>query len=70
MLVAISSHGLFHNAKKNNGLWNFLELQKATGEQSHDLLNFREISQVGYETFVLTKLLNAQLQQRPFGESG
>ena len=58
MLEAISNHGLFHSAEENNGLWNFLQSQKASSEQAHDLLKFREIGQTGYEAFILSKLLN------------
>ena len=58
MLEAISNHGLFHSAEENNGLSNFLQSQKASSEQAHDLLKFREIGQTGYEAFILSKLLN------------
>ena len=58
MLEAISKHGLFHNAEENNGLWNFLTAQKASSEQAHDLLQFREIGQAGYEALISSKLLN------------
>ena len=58
MLQCISNHRLFHNTEENNGLWNFLCSQKASSEQAHDLLNFREIGQAGFGSFVLAKLLN------------
>ena len=58
MLEAISKHGLFHKAEENNGLWNFLTAQRASSEQAHDLLQFREIGQAGYEALISSKLLN------------
>ena len=59
MVAAISNHGLFHNTEENSGFWNFLESQKGSAEQAHDHFNFREIGQVGYESFILTKLLKS-----------
>ena len=42
-LKAISNHGLFHTAEENNGLWNFLQSQKASSEQAHDLLKLTRL---------------------------
>ena len=39
-------------------LWNFLECKQASLEQSYDLLNFRNIGQEAYESFVSTKYLH------------
>ena len=39
------------------GLNNFLQNKKATPEQSHDLLNFRDIGQTAFENYVSSKLL-------------
>ena len=39
----ITAHGLFYKETENNGLWNVFKGVKATNEQTHDLLNFREI---------------------------
>ncbi len=39
-------------------LWNYLECKQASLEQAHDLLNFRNIGQEAYESFVSTKYLH------------
>lgn len=65
MLTAIDSHGLFNDSEEKQGLWNFLESQQASSEQSHDLLKFREIGQAGYKSFVLTNLLNSPSTAAP-----
>ena len=54
MLGVISNHGLFHDTEENNGLWNFLKLQKANTEQAHNLLQFRAIGQSAYEEYIIT----------------
>lgn len=40
-----------------NSLCNFLEEKEATPEQSHDLLNFRQIGQEAYEQYVSSKII-------------
>ena len=50
MLDGILQHGMFHECDENQGLWNIFTDYKATAEQSHDMLNYREIGQVGFET--------------------
>ena len=58
MLQVIVNHGLFHKDDNNVGLYNAFKGLKATNEQAHDLLNFREIGQAVHEAYVKSKLLN------------
>ena len=57
ILEVVANHGLFHKEDKNAGLCNAFKSIQATGEQTHDMLNFRHIGQAGYETYVESKLL-------------
>lgn len=45
------------NLQTGAELWNVFKAQKATPEQAHDLLNFRQIGQGAFVTFVTEKLL-------------
>ena len=57
MQEALNKHGMFNECEPNCGLWNIFRDQKATSEQAHDLLNFREIGQLGFENSVKTRIL-------------
>ena len=56
MLEVVANHALFHTEDRNAGLCNPFENISATGEQSHDMLNFRQIGQAGvYQAFECAK---------------
>lgn len=65
MLDGILQHGMFHECDENQGLWNIFTDYKATAEQSHDMLNYREIGQVGFETYVSGKILKQVSTKAP-----
>lgn len=65
MLEVVAKHGLFHSEDKNAGLCNPFKNVSATGEQSHDMLNFRQIGQAGYEAYIESKLLNVPSTTAP-----
>ena len=65
MREAIDKHGMFSSESENRGLWNFLQNQQATPEQSGDLLNHRQIGQKSYEEYVNTKLLKKPSTHTP-----
>ena len=65
MLKAIADHGLFYDHEENRGLWNVFRMLKATNEQAHDLIQFREIGQMEHEAYINTKLLNVPSTAAP-----
>ena len=65
MIELISAHGMFHQSPDNQGLHNFLQNKQATPEQAHDLLNFRDIGQKGFENYTSSKLLKLPSTNAP-----
>ena len=65
MVDLLKSHAEFFNSRENRGLWNFLEMVKATPDQAHDLLNFRAIGQEAFDTLVKTRLLKVPTTNAP-----
>ncbi len=65
MRQAIENHGMFHKETLNKGLWNFMHQQQATPEQTHDLLNHREIGHAGFKHYVNTKFLKQPSANTP-----
>ena len=63
--LIISTHGMFHQQAENQGLYNFLQNKQATPEQAHDLLNFRDIGQKGFENYTSSKLLKLPSTDAP-----
>ena len=54
--------------KKNmqvSALWNFFEGKKATPEQEHDLLNFRQIGQESFDNYVSTRIIGLPSTNAP-----
>ena len=64
VLDAIARHGLFHDSTSNKGL-HTIDNKLATPEQSHDLLNFRQIGQEAYESYVSYKFLHTASSNPP-----
>ena len=65
MLEVVAKHGLFHSEDKSVGLCNPFKNVRETGEQSHGMLNFRQISQACYEVYIKSKLLNVPSTTAP-----
>ena len=61
----IQSSSLFETTIKNRGLFNPFTNQKATQQQSHDLLNFRQIGQEDYELRIAYFILRQPSVEAP-----
>ena len=61
----IQSSSLFETTIKNRGLFNPFTNQKATQQQSHDLLNFRQIGQEDYELRIANFILRQPSVEAP-----
>ena len=65
MLEEVKSKGAIFIDTTNKGLLNFLDDVHATPEQSHDLLNFRNVGQQAFENLVQYKLLQKASTNAP-----
>lgn len=65
MTLLLKGHGMFNQLPENQGLWNFLREVRATTEQEHDLMNFREIGQASFDLYVQFKMLKESTAKAP-----
>ncbi len=65
MVETISGHGMFHTETENEGLWNIFESRQATAEQTHDLMNLREIGQTAMDNYISCTVLKKPSTEAP-----
>ena len=65
MLGGIKAHGMFSSDEENCGLYNIFTGELATPEQTHDMLHYRDIGQLGFEAYISSKILRQPSTQAP-----